>query len=311
VQHVFPPPPRVPWYKFWQNDAHTLNYKTAVLSFITVVLTTVLGFVSWYYKGILSDTKQQDTVVVSKKALINAPTNYADAQYLLGLAYKEGNGIAQDVLLAAKAFKEAANAGNAKAQFEFGMALNQGIGVTKSSKEAQKYFLLSANQGVADAQFMIGEILMTTGKNNPADYNTALNWYKNAANQNHLLAIHNIGVIYYNGDGVEKNCVEAYKWFAKAAELGRSEDQLIVATLLMSNVCVEEDEELAKEWLVKAANQGNIEAKKKLKELNGMKIIFIAPKSDYHTVQKNNSYSLSSLLCHTRMITAVFSRSII
>ena len=46
----------------------------------------------------------------------------------------------------------------------------------------------------------------------------AVKWYRKAAEQNLAEAQYNLGVCYYNGEGVAKDEVEAVKWFRKAAE---------------------------------------------------------------------------------------------
>lgn len=72
----------------------------------------------------------------------------------------------------------------------------------------------------------------------------ALRWLRLAAGQGHCLAQNNLGARYAAGDGVERNLVEAYFWFYRAAEQGdrkagknrdsvakeMSEEQLAAAT---------------------------------------------------------------------------------
>ena len=45
------------------------------------------------------------------------------------------------------------------------------------------------------------------------NYLEALKWYRRAADQGHATAQNNIGVMYKNGHGVEKNYQEALKWY--------------------------------------------------------------------------------------------------
>jgi len=48
----------------------------------------------------------------------------------------------------------------------------------------------------------------------------AVKWYRKAVEQNYALAQTNLGICYYNGDGVSKDQVEAYKWLLLAARQG-------------------------------------------------------------------------------------------
>ena len=47
-----------------------------------------------------------------------------------------------------------------------------------------------------------------------------MKWYLKAAEQGNATAQFNLGVMYGNGYGVEKNCWEASQWYTKAAEQG-------------------------------------------------------------------------------------------
>ena len=48
----------------------------------------------------------------------------------------------------------------------------------------------------------------------------AVKWYPKAVEQNYALAQNNLGVCFYNGDGVAADWVEAYKWRLLAAGQG-------------------------------------------------------------------------------------------
>jgi TPR repeat protein len=54
-------------------------------------------------------------------------------------------------------------------------------------------------------------------ENKKVQYDKALAWYLLAARENHSTAQNNIGVLYYNGDGVPKNHFYALKWQLKSA----------------------------------------------------------------------------------------------
>ncbi|MDW7793255.1 tetratricopeptide repeat protein [Morganella morganii] len=46
----------------------------------------------------------------------------------------------------------------------------------------------------------------------------AMIWFQKAAEQNHASAQFNLGMMYQNGDGVEKNEKVAQEWFQKAEQ---------------------------------------------------------------------------------------------
>ena len=67
----------------------------------------------------------------------------------------------------------------------------------------------------------------------------AVKWFRKAAEQNYALAQNNLGVCFYNGDGVAKDWVEAYKWLLLPARQG-NEDAKKNMTVLESKLTPEQ-----------------------------------------------------------------------
>ena len=59
----------------------------------------------------------------------------------------------------------------------------------------------------------------------------AAKWYRKAAEQNHAGAQYNLGSCYFNGRGVAKSYVEAYRWAVLASGQGIEEAKAIMKTL--------------------------------------------------------------------------------
>ena len=75
----------------------------------------------------------------------------ADAQYNLGLMYKNGLGVPQDYKTAVKWFTLAAEQGDVDAQFNLGLKYARGQGVPQDYVRAHMWFNLSASTGAEDA----------------------------------------------------------------------------------------------------------------------------------------------------------------
>ena len=69
-----------------------------------------------------------------------------------------------------------------------------------------------------------------------------------------------MGVMYYNGAGVEQDYEKAAEWIEKAAEQGNVKAQKTLGDFYLYGVGVEQDEEKAIEWYNRAAEQGDLEA---------------------------------------------------
>jgi TPR repeat protein len=59
------------------------------------------------------------------------------------------------------------------------------------------------------------------GKGISQDYVEAAKWYRREAEQGYIWGEVNIGRCYYTGEGVPKNCVEAYKRASVASPINK------------------------------------------------------------------------------------------
>lgn len=92
-----------------------------------------------------------------------------------------------------------------------------------------------------------------TGQN----FESAVVWYKKAAEKGCIPAQNNLGGMYKDGIGVEQNPSEAIRWLTPPAEKGVSEAQFNLGVILKGNI---HDYTQAFRWLNKAARQGNLDA---------------------------------------------------
>jgi len=115
-----------------------------------------------------------------------------------------------------------AEKGNANAQFLLGIYYFNGDGVPENDAEAVKWFRLAAEQGDVDAQYNLG-IMYNNGQGVPENKAEAVNWYRLAAEQGNAPAQYFLGSMYYNGDGVPQNNIRAYVWWSVAATQGHED----------------------------------------------------------------------------------------
>lgn len=178
-----------------------------------------------------------------------------ECQYLLGIAFLNGEGVTQDISEAFRWILRAAEGGYHKAQFDVAQ-LDHNAG---NNLEAVKWYRLAAEQGNADAQFALG-ILHSFGQCVPKDSTEAVKWYRMAAEQGHPTAQNNLGVCYDHGDGVPEDKTEAVKWYRSAAENGDADAQFNIALLCYRGEGVAEDWTEAVKWCRKAAEKGHANA---------------------------------------------------
>ena len=76
----------------------------------------------------------------------------AGAQYRLGVAYRDGHGVAVDHETAAYYFRQAAEQDDPEAQYSLAIRYLKGEGVAENPAIAHKWFTLAAEQGHERAQ---------------------------------------------------------------------------------------------------------------------------------------------------------------
>jgi TPR repeat protein len=89
------------------------------------------------------------------------------------------------------------------------------------------------------------------------DLATALREYRKSAEQGHARSQMNLGSMYWNGQGVPENRVEAVKWYRKAAEQGDADSQNNLGFMYANGKGVPESRAEAAKWYRKAADQAH------------------------------------------------------
>ena len=122
--------------------------------------------------------RNNESDVVSR--LYKAQAGDAQEQFLLGLMYQFGKGVAQSDKEAAHWYGEAAKQGHMQGQLNFGNMYDKGAGVEQSYTKALQWYFKAAQQGSAEAMYFIGSMTYN-GDGTKADPNVAMQWFKKSA----------------------------------------------------------------------------------------------------------------------------------
>lgn len=87
-----------------------------------------------------------------------------------------------------------------------------------------------------------------------------------------VTAQYHLGLMYLNGLGTEMNKIKALAMFDNAAERGMPEAQLYLGYMYYYEEGIENNKEIGKYWVKKAAEKNNFEAKELLKKIEGEKV---------------------------------------
>ncbi|MCK8816866.1 TIR domain-containing protein [Natroniella sulfidigena] len=92
------------------------------------------------------------------------------------------------------------------------------------------------------------------------DYQTAIEFYKQAAQENHVRAKKRLGDMYHRGLGIARDDKKAVEWYQQAAAEEDKEAQYMIGLMYMGGRGVEGSEQQAKEWYLQAAEQDHKDA---------------------------------------------------
>lgn len=127
---------------------------------------------------------------------------------ILGSMYLHGNGIAKNGEKAFEWFSKSANLGSGRSLSTLGVMYFNGDGVKKDLKKAVQFFEKSASEGDSTAILNLGNIYFKD-----KNYKEALKWYEKSDNLQ--LSQYRLGIIYFNGYGVEKDFEKSANYFRK------------------------------------------------------------------------------------------------
>ena len=133
-----------------------------------------------------------------------------------------------DYATALKILRPLAAQGQPDAQYNLGVMYREGHGVPQDYGEALKWLRLAAVQGHVEAQTNLG-VMYAMGLGVPQDYTEAVKWFRLAAEQGDPGAQHNLGVMYRDGTGVPQDYVRAHMWFSLSAAHSTGDEQKLAA----------------------------------------------------------------------------------
>lgn len=171
----------------------------------------------------------------------------SEAQYRLGLSYRDGHDVGASFAEAATWFDRAAQRGHVEAQVNLGTMYRQGVGVPQDVELAKVWLHEAARAGHPQAQKYLGEIYAADDLGLP-DFFQAARWFREAAEQGVVDAQYNMGVLYEGGHGVPRDNAQAYYWFGLAAAQGdepAAESRARIAESVRPEERAEQDERIA------------------------------------------------------------------
>lgn len=182
-------------------------------------------------------------VIVSGAMKEAALSGDAIALYEIAIRYADGRGTDVALDKAMTWLELSANQGFAPAQYRLGNMYEKGEGVERDLGKARELYLQSADNGNISAMHNLGVLLASSG--NIGDMAKAADWFRQAADFGVRDSQVNMAILHARGEGLPRDLVESYKWFAIAAQQG-DQDAAIKRDQVL-NALPPERAEIAKE----------------------------------------------------------------
>jgi len=180
-----------------------------------------------------------------------------DAEFLLGMLYDAGNGVAQDQAIAASWYRKAAEQKHLLAQLFLGVLFYAGQGVEQDYRQAARWLQAPADSGNAQAQFYLGS-MYAAGTGVEKDDAEAIRWLAKSAAQRNTSAMGLLATTLFARSRDEQDLIDAYVWSHLAAEYDRVQ-AMTSARVLIERYCSSEQKQKAKraiaEWKRRWSNR--------------------------------------------------------
>ena len=198
-----------------------------------------------------------------------AEQNHAEANYWLGICYRDGIGTECNNELSFECYKKAAEQGYEDAYYWLALCYHEGKGIEQSDELAAEWITKAVEHVKVEpeAYLLLGN-LYAHGKGVQQNDELAFKWYEKAAEKGVVKANYQMANYYYEGKIVEKSIKLAEENYSLAAEIGipEAETQFRIATSYLYGDGVEKDYAIGMKWLINAVQANHAEANRWLEE---------------------------------------------
>jgi uncharacterized protein len=196
-----------------------------------------------------------------------AEQGLAAAQNDLGAFYAKGWGVKQDYQEAARWYFKAGEQGDDLAEFSLGRIYAEGRGVFKDPQEALKWYRKAAEQNQPEALATLGDLYMFGGDGVLPNDSEALKYYTNAVAHGRFDCLNSLGLVYQRSESIPGHLDLALKCFREAAAKNDGRAQANLGLMYRDGRGVQKDLMEAYKWFLLAERRGSPIARHYLSEL--------------------------------------------
>ena len=180
------------------------------------------------------------------------------ARVELANIYRKGLGIERNMSEAIHWFEEAAISGDSNAMLQLGLIYRDGLGTDIDQDLSSKWLSRYAIQGLINTEITFADIIKQSYSNEKQS--EALFWYADAATRGSAKACNNIAVCYRDGIATAPDSIKAAEYFSQSSNMNDPIATYELALLYYKGNGVNRDLEKAYSLLEKSAYMGNTNA---------------------------------------------------
>ena len=185
------------------------------------------------------------------------------ASFLLGnVFFTTGEQDAEKYSEGINYFRKGADQGDHRAMQCLAWLLSNGEAIERNEVEALSLNVRAAELGNQTAAYNAAGAFRY-GHGTKVDCEKAIRYYEIAASFGMIEAMHNLGTMYFNAEGISKDIDNANHWYLKAANLGSGLSSLCLGLMSEQGTRGDVDNAFAFAWFSIAAAQENEDAEKK------------------------------------------------
>ena len=174
-----------------------------------------------------SDLSLNERREATQKLEMLAESGDADAQFLLGKLYRDGDVLIPDTVNAAYWFERTAKQGVIPAQYALGKLLLSADVEVHDAEQGLRWLEVAAQNGSDYAAYRLGKECLK-GEHTAKDIEKAVSYFEQSADAGNLYAQYTLGKLYLAGDDVERNATLGLWYMEQSASQGNEYAQFFI-----------------------------------------------------------------------------------
>ena len=217
-----------------------------------------------------------------------------EAQYCVGLMYRDGLGVKKHEEIAAWWLEKPAKKNYVPAQYALAEMYSRDKKNSSKERKAIFWYGEAAKNGHPVAQYKIAEHLFSLWQRSPEQTRQAIEWYRQAAKNGQPEAANKLAFLYEQGKEVPEDLKEARKWAENSARQNNPQGMSILGRFYINGIGGAADIKKGTELINKAAATGDPEAQFQLAENYRSKL------SDEDNTKAVDFYTRAALQNHAK-----------